>query len=126
MTEIHKDGNIHLITISGSRGSKVTLSTLGAGVVSIIVPDARGKLADVVLGYANPADYLNDGPCAGKIPGRFANRIGGAHFFLITDAPTVLNLTNHLSFPSTILRPGDRYKSTILFRFSATDLYHLS
>ena len=53
---------------------------MGAGIVSIIVPDRNGNLADVVLGYRNPADYLADGPCAGKIPGRYANRIAAGRF----------------------------------------------
>ena len=35
-----------------------------------------------MIGYADPADYIADGPCAGKIPGRFANRIAKGHFTL--------------------------------------------
>lgn len=53
---------------------------LGAGIVSVNVPDEKGKLADVVLGYGNPSDYLADGPCAGKIPGRYAGRIAKGKF----------------------------------------------
>lgn len=68
-------GDIILTTLTNSRGASVTLSSLGAGIVSIIVPDGDGALADVVLGYENPTDYLYDGPCAGKTPGRYANRI---------------------------------------------------
>lgn len=73
-------GDITLYTLTNASGASVTLSSLGAGIVSIIVPDADGKLDDVVMGYANPADYLYDGPCSGKIPGRFANRIAKGHF----------------------------------------------
>ncbi|MBO4955465.1 MAG: galactose mutarotase [Muribaculaceae bacterium] len=68
-------GEITLYTLSNSCGSSVTLSSLGAGIVSVIVPDKDGRMADVALGYANPADYFYDGPCAGKVPGRYANRI---------------------------------------------------
>lgn len=39
-------------------------------------------MTDVVLGYDNVADYLYDSPCAGKTPGRFANRISDAKFTL--------------------------------------------
>ena len=35
---------------------------------------------NVVLGYRDPASYIADGPCAGKVPGRFANRIARGHF----------------------------------------------
>lgn len=63
-----------------STGASVQLSPLGAGITSVIVPDPSGKLEDVVLGYADEADYLDDGPCAGKTPGRFANRIARGRF----------------------------------------------
>ena len=72
-------GDITLYRLVNESGASVTLSTLGAGVTSIIVPDCEGNMADVVLGYKNPADYLYDGPCAGKTPGRYANRIAAGH-----------------------------------------------
>ena len=73
-------GDITLYTLTNAQGASVTLSTLGAGIVSVVVPDSKGHLDDVVLGYENAADYLYDGPCAGKIPGRYANRIAGGRF----------------------------------------------
>lgn len=75
-------GEIELFRLTNASGASVTLSSLGAGIVSVEVPDRDGKLEDVALGYADPADYLYDGPCAGKIPGRFANRIAKGHFEL--------------------------------------------
>lgn len=75
-------GDITLYTLTNAAGASVTLSSLGAGIVSIVVPDKDGELGDVVLGYANAADYLGDGPCAGKVPGRFANRIAKGVFCL--------------------------------------------
>ncbi len=68
-------GDITLYTLTNASGASVTLSSLGAGIVGIVVPDKEDKLDDVVLGYKNPADYFGDGPCAGKTPGRYANRI---------------------------------------------------
>lgn len=73
-------GDIRLVTISNTKGMTVELSSLGAGIVSVVVPDRDGNLADVALGYANPADYFYDGPCAGKTPGRYANRIAKGCF----------------------------------------------
>ena len=70
-------GDITLISITNTSGARTVLSTLGAGIVEVNVPDKNGHLDDVVLGYANPADYIGDGPCAGKCPGRYANRIAG-------------------------------------------------
>lgn len=75
-----KKGDITLLTITNASGASVTLSTIGARIVSVNVPDREGRMADVVLGYADPADYMADGPCAGKIPGRFANRIAKGRF----------------------------------------------
>ena len=66
---------IFLYTIENESGAFVRLSSIGAGIVSIAVPDKDGKIADVVLGYTKPEDYFGDGPCAGKCPGRYANRI---------------------------------------------------
>lgn len=79
-------GEIELYKITNASGASVTLSSLGAGIVSVEVPDRNGKLDDVALGYADPADYLYDGPCAGKVPGRFANRIAKGH--LVVDGRT--------------------------------------
>ena len=73
-------GEITLYTLTNSAGASVTLSSLGAGINSVVVPDASGKMDNVVLGYRDPASYIADGPCAGKVPGRFANRIARGHF----------------------------------------------
>lgn len=75
-------GDITLYTLTNDAGAQVVLSSLGAGIVSAIVPDAAGNMADVVLGYADPTDYYYDSPCAGKIPGRCANRIALGLFSL--------------------------------------------
>ncbi|HPD47176.1 MAG TPA: aldose epimerase family protein [Anaerohalosphaeraceae bacterium] len=52
----------------------------GATLVSIRVPDKRGKIDDVLLGFDNLEDYFNRN--FGGVTGRFANRIGGAKFTL--------------------------------------------
>lgn len=73
---------ITLFTITNSKGASVSLSSLGAGIVSIVVPDREGKMTDVVLGYPEAMSYMADGPCFGKVPGRFANRIALGKFSL--------------------------------------------
>ncbi|MCH5240098.1 MAG: galactose mutarotase [Muribaculaceae bacterium] len=73
------EGTISLFRIENKGGASVEVSSLGAGITSVIVPDKTGKLGEVALGYANPADYMADGPCMGKIPGRYANRIAKGH-----------------------------------------------
>lgn len=68
-------GEITLVRLVNDHGASVTLSSLGAGIIAVEVPDRDGKITNVALSYENPADYLADGPCMGKIPGRYANRI---------------------------------------------------
>ena len=90
--------DIKLFSLVNADGSEVILSNLGAGIVSIVVPDRNGKMADVVLGYRNPEDYYADGPCMGKVPGRYANRIAAGRFSLggKTYELAVNNGPNHL------------------------------
>lgn len=89
---------IYRYKMTNSTGAYVQLSSVGAGIVAIAVPDRNGKLADVVLGYPVPESYFGDGPCAGKVPGRYANRIASGKFTL--DGKTyelpVNNGPNHL------------------------------
>ena len=69
-------------TLKNSRGASVVLSNLGAAIVAINVPDRDGKIADIALGYEKAESYIGDGPCLGKCPGRFANRIAAGKFTL--------------------------------------------
>ncbi len=78
-TESEK-GEITLYKLTNKNGASVVLSSLGAGIISIIVPDRNGRYHDVVLGYANPSDYLYDAPHAGKTVGRYAGRIADGKF----------------------------------------------
>lgn len=89
---------IYRYTITNSKGFSVVLSNIGAGIVSIIVPDRNGKKGDVVIGYGKPEYYFADGPCAGKCPGRYANRIAGGRFTLdgVEFTLPVNNGPNHL------------------------------
>ena len=85
-TEIKKfpspKGEITVVRLVNSNGAAVELSSLGAGILAVEVPDRDGKIENVALGYADPADYLADGPCMGKVPGRYANRIAKGHLLV--------------------------------------------
>lgn len=69
-------------TLRNAAGAYVQVASIGAAVVAACVPDRDGRLGDVVLGYGDPMSYFGDGPCAGKIPGRYANRIAKGRFTL--------------------------------------------
>lgn len=78
-----KSGNMaRLFTIRNSRGMEVTVSDLGAVLVSVLVPDKNGDPCDVVLGCDNPAGYEKADPFLGAVVGRNANRIKNASFTL--------------------------------------------
>lgn len=90
--------DIYLYTLKNLNGSYVKLSNLGAAIVEVVVPDKEGNLADVTLGYPDPLSYFGDGPCAGKVPGRYANRIAKGKFTLDGKEYTlpINNGPNHL------------------------------
>lgn len=50
--------------------------------VTLLVPDRKGQLEDVALGFDNLDGYLEKNPYFGALIGRFANRIAGAQFTL--------------------------------------------
>jgi aldose 1-epimerase len=47
----------------------------GARLRSCTVPDAAGRIADIVPGFDSPADYIDRGGSMGAICGRYGNRI---------------------------------------------------
>ena len=80
----------HLYALVNSKGMEVCLTNFGARIVSIMVPDRRGTLRDVVLGYDNIAqyvDYQHFGSDFGAAIGRYANRINQGR--IVVDGKTV-------------------------------------
>ena len=71
-----------LFRIQNKQGCYVEILNFGATLVSIVVPDKKGNLENIILRYDNIADYLTDSFYLGCTVGRFANRIGGAKFTL--------------------------------------------
>lgn len=85
-----KGKRTHLYTLSNSEGMEICLTNFGARIVSIMVPDRRGTLRDVVLGYDNIAqyaDYQHFGSDFGAAIGRYANRINQGR--IVVDGKTV-------------------------------------
>ena len=56
--------------------SSMTVLDLGGIVQQILVPDNKGNLVDIVLGYNDVASYEQYGGYLGALIGRFGNRIG--------------------------------------------------
>lgn len=70
-------------SLVNNKGMKVAILNYGGTVTDILVPDKKGKNADVVLGFESLAGYLQKAnPYFGCLVGRYANRIANAQFIL--------------------------------------------
>jgi aldose 1-epimerase len=75
---------VEQITLTNDRGMVVKIIGYGAVVTDIVVPDARGRKANVALGFGSLADYeaKNGDYAFGAVMGRYAGRIANARFTL--------------------------------------------
>ncbi|MEI8293383.1 MAG: aldose epimerase family protein [bacterium] len=83
---------VELFTLTNKNGMQVSLSNYGAMVVDLLVPDRKGQLADVSLGFDTLKPYFTKSPYFGCIAGRYANRIAEGKFTL--DGKTYQLATN--------------------------------
>jgi aldose 1-epimerase len=74
------DGAVDLYTITNGNGVELRITNYGGIIVSLRVPDKKGGLADVVLGYDSLDGYLTNPAYFGAIVGRYANRIANGKF----------------------------------------------
>ena len=73
---------IRTFTLENDSGGRVKITNFGASVMSILVPDRRGRLGEVELGYDRAGQYPAGNPYFGAIVGRYANRIARGRFEL--------------------------------------------
>jgi aldose 1-epimerase len=89
-----------LYTLRNTQGAEATVTTYGACVVTLKMPDKTGKFDDIVLGFDNLDGYLQTPPPPyfGATIGRYGNRIAGAEFKLNGKTYTLAknNGANHL------------------------------
>lgn len=69
-------------TLTNTNGLQLKVTTYGGIVTELLVPDRKGRLADIVLGYDNLDDYIKANPYFGAIIGRYGNRIAKGKFTL--------------------------------------------
>jgi aldose 1-epimerase len=90
---------VHRYTLTNGHGMEVKLITYGGAIQSLKVPDRRGRMANVTLGFSTLEGYLQTGnPYFGCITGRYANRIANGRFTLdgVTYQLARNNGPNHL------------------------------
>lgn len=87
-----------LWTCTNASGGQLKLTSYGARIVGVIVPDRSGKLGNVTLGFDTLEPYLAHKCHLGSTTGRFANRIAQGKFELEGKAYSLAtnNGPNHL------------------------------
>ena len=76
------DKEVFLYTLNNENGIEVKITNYGGIITSILTPDSKGKIGDIVLGYDSLKGYLAATPYFGAIVGRYANRIAKGTFKL--------------------------------------------
>jgi aldose 1-epimerase len=74
--------DVYLYKLTNDRGLEVSIITYGGAITSLNVPDRKGVLGDIVLGYETLDDYVKNPRYLGALIGRHANRIGVGKFSL--------------------------------------------
>lgn len=76
------EGPVQVWRLTNRHGMRVRILTYGGIIQTVDVPDRRGRLANVTLGFDNLDDYVTKSPYFGCITGRYANRIARGRFTL--------------------------------------------
>jgi aldose 1-epimerase len=84
---------VDLYTLTNANGLSAKVTSYGAIITELHVPDRDGKSGDIVLGFDNLAQYLKGHPFFGATVGRVANRIAKGQFTL--DGQTYALATNN-------------------------------
>ena len=124
--------DIDLYTITNKAGASISVSTLGAGLVKIMMPSKNGNLVDCILGYDKAEDYMDpDRGYQGLVIGRCANRIAGGKFTLNgVEYNITKNLNNcltlhgagRLSFNKWSVEEIDESENAIMLSFFSPDM----
>jgi aldose 1-epimerase len=74
------DRRVDLFTLTNAHGLVAKITNYGTIITELQVPDRRGRLGNVVLGFDNLKQYLAGHPYFGCTAGRVANRIAQGRF----------------------------------------------
>lgn len=73
---------VTLYTLRNGQGMEIAVMNYGAILTSVKVPDSKGQVADIALGFDSLEGYLGTQPYMGATVGRYANRIAKGRFTL--------------------------------------------
>ncbi|MFN8241867.1 MAG: aldose epimerase family protein [Bacteroidales bacterium] len=77
-----KGSDVYLFTLKNSQGNVLKVSSFGARITWIEVPDRDGKKENVTFGYDTFDEMIKGDPYYGSVVGRYANRIAKGKFSL--------------------------------------------
>jgi aldose 1-epimerase len=132
----HDGRPITLYTLTNSHGVEVRAMNYGGIILSIRVPDAKGQLADIVLGHDTLEGYTPNPPYIGAIIGRYGNRIANGTFILDgktytlpkNDGPNTLHggvakTFDRVVWEGEVLKgiPGEKGKRGVAFSYLSKD-----
>lgn len=119
---------VALYVLKNRNGMEVSLCNYGARVVSIVVPDRRGRPTEVTLGFDNLDGYRFVNANFGATIGRYANRIAGAELPLGNRVyPLAANSGPHClhggrrGWQTRVFDVGEVTDSTIRFAYFSSD-----
>ncbi len=119
----------HLFVLTNRQGAEMTVCNYGGVIVTLMVPDARGTMTNVVLGMEDLDGLVHaPEPTFGAAIGRYGNRIAGARFVLngneyhvgMSQAPNAL----HGGFKGFHKVVWDAYRideSSLVLRYTSAD-----
>lgn len=90
--------SVEQYTLKNANGVEMNVITYGGRITSLKVPNKKGTLENVVLGFDNFEDYEKDNPFFGALIGRYGNRIAKGKFNLEGNEYTLVTNdgSNHL------------------------------
>ena len=71
---------VRVFELTNGAGMSVRLMEYGATVLSVSMPDRRGDIGVVTLGFSDPADSIRNTVYLGAVCGRVANRVSRGRF----------------------------------------------
>ena len=123
-----KGEEITLYAISNDKGMRAEVINYGAILVNLFVPNKKGELVDVVLGFDNLEQYFVNPSFFGATIGPNANRIGGASYEIdgvrynldVNDGPN--NLHTHIKLGyHKVVWDAEIIDNGVTFRYRDTD-----
>ena len=79
---VYDGQTVDVYTLKNAMGMELDIMTQGARIIRLTAPDRKGKMGDVIMGYATPEEYMVKSGYYGAFIGRYGNRIGGSKFTL--------------------------------------------